>query len=90
MRIGTADLQGVVEPGLCDTATSITVRRPGLSLSRDPVYRGVCSRPYTQRNIERVCPRCVWVDRLVHVCTCARDLPRSGRAITGTQGSKGA
>ena len=38
MRIG--DLQGVVEAGLCDTATSITVRRPTLSLSRDPEHGG--------------------------------------------------
>lgn len=38
MRIG--DLQGVVEAGLCDTATSITVRRPTLSLSRDPGQHG--------------------------------------------------
>lgn len=38
MRIG--DLRGVVEAGLCDTATSITVRRPTLSLSRDPDQHG--------------------------------------------------
>lgn len=38
MRIG--DSQGVVEAGFCDTATSITVRRPTLSLSRDPGQHG--------------------------------------------------
>lgn len=42
------DLRGVVEPSLCDTATSITVRRPNLSLSRDPVYRRVYAYAYTQ------------------------------------------
>lgn len=78
----------MVEGGLCDTATSITVRRPGLSLSRDPVYHGV-SRPYTRRNIEPVYPRgCLGGPPCARV---SEDLSRSERAIVlSAQGSKGA
>lgn len=47
------DLRGVVEPGLCDTATSITVRRPNLSLSRDPVYHGIYAYAHAHRRTRR-------------------------------------
>lgn len=56
MRIG--DLRGVVEAGLCDTATSITVRRPTLSLSRDPdQHGGGGGGPYSRARTPRTLGR---------------------------------